>query len=122
MDYTGYCYEKRFTFFDSFDVEGLKNFMITDDKKTIQKILSDIKKMTQIDDKITHVNIKFSMRACETLTSKEIENLSDTTRDFFYFIRANSKIQSNKKLTKKTAETSLNKLLYLDIDNNEKII
>ena len=25
------------------------------------------------------------MRACETLTSKEIENLSDTARDFFLF-------------------------------------
>ena len=166
MDYTGYCYEKRFTFFDSFGVEGLKNFMITDDKKTIQKILSDIEKMMQIDDKITLVNIKFSMRACETLTSKEIENLSDTARDFFYFIqafgnflkvkdtlniwmvedpiqdietvtcgifklyfyenlfnpKADSKIQNNKKLTKKTVETSLNKLFYLDIDNNENII
>ena len=28
------------------------------------------------------------MRACETLTSKEIENLSDTAKDFFYFIQA----------------------------------
>ena len=36
--------------------------------------------------------------------------------------KADSKIQNNKKLTKKTVETSLNKLLYLDIDNNEKII
>ena len=43
--------------------------------------------MTQTDDKITLVNIKFSMRACEKLTSKEIENLSDTTRDFLNFIK-----------------------------------
>ena len=44
--------------------------------------------MTQTDDKITLVNIKFLTRACEKLTSKEIENLSDTTRDFLSFIWA----------------------------------
>ena len=44
--------------------------------------------MRQTDDKITLVNIKFSMQACKKLTSKEIENLSDTARDFFYFIQA----------------------------------
>ena len=44
--------------------------------------------MRQTDDKITLVNIKFSMQTCKKLTSKEIENLSDTARDFFYFIQA----------------------------------
>ena len=69
------------TFFHSFGMKGLKNFMIK-----VQKILSATEKMTQTDDKITLVNInscKFSMKACKKLSNKEIENLSDTTRDFF---------------------------------------
>ena len=41
--------------------------------------------MSRTDDKITLVNIKFSMNACKNLSSKEIENLSDTARDFFSF-------------------------------------
>ena len=39
--------------------------------------------MTQTDDKITLVNIKFSRKACKKLSNKEIENLSDTVKDFF---------------------------------------
>ena len=82
MECTGYRTKKRL-FFDSFSVEGLKNFIITEDKKTVQKILSGKEKMTQTDDKITLVNIKFSMQVCKKLTSKEIQNLSNTARDFF---------------------------------------
>ena len=122
--------------------------------------------MTQSDDKITLVNIKFSMQGCKKLSSKEIENLGKTARDFFSFIqafgdflkvkdtlniwmvenpmqeiktvtcgifqlyfyenlfnpKANSKIQNDKKLTKKTVEALLNELFSLDIENNEKII
>ena len=106
------------------------------------------------------------MSTCEKFNNKKIGNLSNTARDFFYFVQsfgnflkvkdslniwmvqdriqdienvtcsifqlyfyknlfnpnADSKIQSDKKLTKKTAETLLNELFSLDIDNNEKII
>ena len=51
-----------FFFFDSFGIEELKNFMIQNDEKVIQKILSGIEKMTRSDNKITLVNIKFSMK------------------------------------------------------------
>ena len=34
--------EKDFFFFDSFGYDGLKNFIITDDKKAVQKILNGI--------------------------------------------------------------------------------
>ena len=46
-------------FFDSFGVEGLQNFIITDDKNTVQKILSGIEKMTRTDNKLTIVKTKF---------------------------------------------------------------
>ena len=44
--------------------------------------------MTRTDDKITLVNIKFNLNACKNLSKKELDNLSDTARDFFYFIRS----------------------------------
>ena len=75
--------QKKDLLFYAFGVEGLKDFIITDDKKTIQKILSGIEKMTQTDDKITFVKVEFSMSAWEKLSSKEIENLSDTDGVFF---------------------------------------
>ena len=57
-------------------------------KKAVQKILSGIEKMTRTDNKKTLLNIKFSMNDCKNLSSKEIENLSDTTRDFFHFVQS----------------------------------
>ena len=44
--------------------------------------------MTRTDDKITLVNIKFNLNACKNLSKKELDNLSDTARDFFYFIQS----------------------------------
>ena len=83
VEYIRYLDKKRLIFFYSLGVEGLKYFIITDDKKTVQKILIGIEKMTQTDDKITFVNIKFSMKACKKLSNKEIENLSDTAKTLF---------------------------------------
>ena len=117
--------------------------------------------------KITLVNIKFSLNACKNLSKNELDNLSDTARDFFYFVQSfgdklklhdfvnlwmvedrvedldtlnsgilqiyfcdnlfnpdqNSKIQSRKKLKKKTVEILLNELLVSnDQKRNEAII
>ena len=44
--------------------------------------------MTRTDNKITLANIKFSMDACKNLSKGEINNLSDTVRDFFYFVKS----------------------------------
>ena len=105
---------------------------------------------------------------CKNLSKAEIDNLSDTARDFFYFLKSfgnklkvcyfvnllmfqdtiqslntvtcgivqiyfynnlfnldvNSKIQNNKKLTKKkkTIKTLINELFVLDQDKKEKTI
>ena len=88
VEYFRYQVKKRLVFFYSFGVEGLKNFIITGDKETVQKRLSGIEKLTRADNKITRVNIKFSMNACKKLSSKKIENLSDTAKDFFYFVQS----------------------------------
>ena len=74
--------------FYSFGVDGLKNFIIQDDKKVIQKILFGTEQLPRTDNKITLVNVKFSLNACKNLTKNEPDNLSDKARDFFYFIQS----------------------------------
>ena len=75
-------------FFDSFGLDGLKHFIIQDDKKIIDKILMGIEQMKTTDPKITLCMIKFNLGACKELSKEEIYSLSDTARDFFYFVQA----------------------------------
>ena len=44
--------------------------------------------MDKSDHKITLCKIKFNLGACKKLSKNEISSLSDTARDFFYFIQA----------------------------------
>ena len=80
--------ETKFIFFDSFGLDGLKHFIIQDDKKIIDKILIGIKQMNRTDQKITLCKIKLNLGACKELLKKEIDSLRDTARDFFYFVEA----------------------------------
>ena len=75
-------------FFDSYGVDGLKHFIIQDDKEIIDKILVGIDKMDRTDKKITLCKVKFSLSACKELTEDEILSLSDTARQFFYFVQS----------------------------------
>ena len=75
-------------FFDSFGLDDLKHFIIQDDKKIIDKILLGIEQMDRTDNKITLCKIKFNLGACKELTKEEIDSLSETATNFFYFIQA----------------------------------
>ena len=75
-------------FFNSFGLDGLKHFIIQDDRKIIDKVLIGIEQMNKTDQKITLCKIKFNLGACKKLSKKEIDSLSNTARDFFYFIQA----------------------------------
>ena len=44
--------------------------------------------MDKTDQKITLCKIKFNLGACKELSKKEIDSLTDTARDFFYFFQA----------------------------------
>ena len=77
-----------FFFYNTFGVDGLKSFLIQDDKKVIEKILFGTGQLTRTDNRITLVNIKFSLNACKNLTKNELDNLSDTAPDFFYFVQS----------------------------------
>ena len=74
-------------FFNSFGLDRLKYFIIQDDKPIVDKILLGVKRMNKSDQKITLCKIKFNLGACKDLTKGEVEFLSDTARNFFYFIQ-----------------------------------
>ena len=75
-------------FFDSFGLDGLKNFIIEDEMPIVNKILLGVEQINRSDNKITLCKIKFNLGACKDLTKEEIESLSDTARNFFHFIQA----------------------------------
>ena len=74
-------------FFDSYENEGLKHFTIQDDREIVDKILIRIEKTDRTDNKITLCKIKVNLGACKQLSEDEILSLSDTARNFFYFIQ-----------------------------------
>ena len=80
--------EPKTNFFYSFGIDELKSFIIQDDRKTTDKFLFGTDQMTRTDNKITLVNIKFSLNACKSLTKKELDTLSNTATNFFHFIQA----------------------------------
>ena len=75
-------------FFDFFVIDGLKHFIIQDDRIVIEKILFGTEKMTRTDNKITLFNIRFNLNACKNLSVDELDTLSDTASNFFHFIQA----------------------------------
>ena len=77
-----------YIFFYSYGIEGLKHFIIQDDKEIVDKNLIGIEKVDRTDDKITLCKIKFNLSTCKDLIEDEIISLSDTARNFFYFIQA----------------------------------
>ena len=58
-------------FFYFFGLDGLKNFIIQDDKKVIEKVLFGTEQMTSTD-----------LNACKNLSKKELDALSDTATNF----------------------------------------
>ena len=74
-------------FLDSYGIEGLKHFIIQDDRAIVDKILIGIEKMDRKDDKITLCKVKFNQSACQNLTEDEVISLSETARNFFTLSR-----------------------------------
>ena len=77
-----------FFFFDSFGLDGLKHFIVQDDKSIVEQILLGIGKMDRADNKITLCKIRFNLGAYATLSQDEVDSLSDKARNLFRFIQA----------------------------------
>ena len=69
-------------------VDGFKSLIIQNDQNVIEKILLGTEQLARTDKKITLVNIKFSLNACKNLSKNELDKLSNTARDFFYFVQS----------------------------------
>ena len=67
----------------------MKHCIIQDDRNVTEKVLFGTEKMTRTDNKITLFNIRFNLNTCKNLSIEELlDALSDTARNFFYFIQA----------------------------------
>ena len=50
--------------------------------------------MERVDNKLTLVKLKFSIKAFNRLTNEEIKRLSETVQDFFHFIKSFGKLNN----------------------------
>ena len=66
--------------FDSFGFEGVKEFVIQDDQKIINKIFYRVEKFDKNDNKIFLVTLRFSFPECKKL--KNFDKLSKTTNKY----------------------------------------
>ena len=73
MEYFEYFTKKWSVFFYSFGIDGIKHFIVQDDKKTVGKVLKGIELANKKDDKITLIKLKFSMNWYYNLTANEID-------------------------------------------------
>ena len=69
-------------FFDSFGLDGLKHFIMQDDRKIVEKILFGTEKMTRADNKITLCKVRFNLSASKNLSQAELDSLSNTAVNF----------------------------------------
>ena len=71
-----------------FGIDGLKHFIVQDDREIIEKLLFGTEKMARTDNEITPCNIQFNLNDCKNLSNKELDALNDTASNFFRFIQA----------------------------------
>ena len=76
--------KKEIFSFDSFGFKSLREFIIQDDKKSMNKIFCDFEKFNKKDNKITLVTLKFSIAAYKK--HKSFDKLSKTTVDLMHLI------------------------------------
>ena len=75
-------------FFDLFGTTMLKNFIVTDNKKVINKVLKGIEQIDKTDQKPTLQKSKFSIAGYKGLTNNNIMLLSETSRDFLHLLES----------------------------------
>ena len=75
--------KKEIFLFDSFGFEGLKKFIIDNDKKLLNKVLFNLNNFKKSDRKITLISLKFSMREYEKISNKQLKT---TTQDLLHLM------------------------------------
>ena len=86
--------KKQIFLFDSFGFDGFKEFLLQDDKKTLNKILCRIKKFEKKGSKVMVITLTFSMEEYKKI--KTVNRLSETTQDILHLINEFGKLHNLK--------------------------
>ena len=78
--------KQDFLLFGSFGIKGLKNFIVNDDEKILQKVLKGVQNLKEDKSEINLVNVNFSKSSHRKLSEGEKNSLSETATDFLHFI------------------------------------
>ena len=84
--------KKEIFLLDSFGFEGLKKFIIDNDRKILNKVLFNLDKFQKNDPKITLISTKFSMLQYEKI--KDMKQLRTTTQDLLHLIYEYGKLHN----------------------------
>ena len=76
--------KKEIFLFDSFGFEGFKEFVLSDDKNILNKILYGLEKFKKKDSKITIISLKFSIPEYEKI--KDGHRLTPTAQDLLHLM------------------------------------
>lgn len=87
---------KQLFLFDSYGFTGLKDFIIQDERKIINKVLYDVKKFNKKDNIVTLISLKFSISSYQNLNHTEILELSSTAAELFHLISEFAKVNNIK--------------------------
>ena len=85
---------KNIFLFDSFGFEGLKKFIIDNDKKLLNKVLFNLNRFGKNDRKITLISLTFSMQVYEKI--KDLKELRTTTQDLLHLMYEFGKLHNIK--------------------------
>ena len=77
--------KKKIFLFDSFNFEGIKEFVPQNDQKVLNIILYGIQKLHKKDNKITLMTLTFFIREYEKIKNKN--RLSETTTDLLHLMK-----------------------------------
>ena len=80
--------KKDFLLFDSFGINGLKNFIVKDDGKIVAKVLKGVENLKEDKEQINLVNVNFVKNSYLKLSEGEKAALSETCTDFLYFLES----------------------------------
>ena len=76
--------KKEIFLFDSFGFEGLKKFIIDNDKKLLNKVLYNLNNFKKSDRKITLISLKFSMREYGKISDKQLKTTTQNLLHLMY--------------------------------------
>ena len=89
---------KNLLLFDTLGLEGLKFFIVDNNKKIKDELLFNFNKckVSLTNQKLTLCTMKFSINTWEKLAHTKKEQINDTAQNFYSFISAICKVKKDK--------------------------